>query len=481
MILEFGEWLPDLPALGNPGVLVASGAIPTPMGYRPVKDISTITDALTGTPLGVGSGTDAAGNVFVFAGDATKLYRLSAASWSDVSLTTYSATTAEPWEFVAYEDRMVAVNINDNPQSWVMGTSSAFANLTTTVKARHAAVVRDFLVLGSTNDGTYGSKPFRMWWSALGDPTDFTPAAATQCDFQDNPGGGWCQKVIGGEYGIGVYEKALWRMTYVGSPAVWQFDEVIRNRGALTPGAVANVGTMVFFLDADGFYMFDGQDLHPIGAEKVDRYFFNDLDQGYIDRVSATIDPNANLYIVSYPASGNNGEPNMLLIYNYQVQRWSIAAMDLDLIGQYRAPGYDVDTLGIADIDAVTINVDDRAYQGGDVQLIGFQSKKLGTFSGSNIAATLDTKEAQPAPRRRSFVPRAWPLVDGGTLTTQIGSRVRQVDSVTWGSAIAQRTDGSCPTSSEGRFHRARVNIAAGGTWSHAQGVEIEAVPTGMY
>ena len=32
----------------------------------------------------------------------------------------------------------------------------------------------------------------------------------------------------------------------------------------------------------------------------------------------------------------------------------------------------------------------------------------------------------------------------------------------------------------EGRYHKIRLSIAAGGTWYYAQGVEIDAVPTGF-
>ena len=39
-------------------------------------------------------------------------------------------------------------------------------------------------------------------------------------------------------------ERTLWRMTYVGPPLIFQFDEVERSRGLLTPGAASQLGRL---------------------------------------------------------------------------------------------------------------------------------------------------------------------------------------------------------------------------------------------
>ncbi|MBX6322973.1 MAG: hypothetical protein IRY94_14180, partial [Rhodospirillaceae bacterium] len=38
---------------------------------------------------------------------------------------------------------------------------------------------------------------------------------------------------------------------------------------------------------------------------------------------------------------------------------------------------------------------------------------------------------------------------------------------------------GACPVRARGRYHRARVTVAAGGDWSHLQGLDIELAPAG--
>jgi hypothetical protein len=43
------------------------------------------------------------------------------------------------------------------------------------------------------------------------------------------------QKVVGGEYGLVFQERAVWKMTYIGSPVIFQFDLIERSRGAFAP------------------------------------------------------------------------------------------------------------------------------------------------------------------------------------------------------------------------------------------------------
>ena len=77
-IIPFGEYLPDLPALGNPGATVAKNVIPHLAGYKPLSSLVTFSGALTARCQGAFSAIDTAGVTNVYAGDATSLYRLTA-------------------------------------------------------------------------------------------------------------------------------------------------------------------------------------------------------------------------------------------------------------------------------------------------------------------------------------------------------------------------------------------------------------------
>ena len=86
MQLPFGEWLPDLPDHTNPGATQALNVYPAVNSYRPWKSISTTSgNALTARSQGAASFKSDTGVISIFAGDATKLYKLTSNSFVDES------------------------------------------------------------------------------------------------------------------------------------------------------------------------------------------------------------------------------------------------------------------------------------------------------------------------------------------------------------------------------------------------------------
>src|SRR3990167_4893468 len=110
-IMRFGEYLPDLPALDNPGSPYVNNVLPFLDGaYRPLKDVSAITSALTARCRGAYSvrNTDAA--AYTYAGDATKLYEITggATSFTDRSGVTYYSGGGQKRGFRKVNQKMIA-------------------------------------------------------------------------------------------------------------------------------------------------------------------------------------------------------------------------------------------------------------------------------------------------------------------------------------------------------------------------------------
>jgi len=485
MIIPFGEWLPDQPDLANPGSLTVDGCIPQAQGYGPLNSYVAIAAALDARPKGMGAGRSSDGDTHTYAGDASKIYELSAGAATDISKAGgYSVLSDNLWEFETYGDDMMAANLAEFPQRINMDTGALFSDITTDFKAAHIATARDFVMMGNTWDTTDGLTPHMLRWSALGDNTDFTYSATTQSDFQLILGGGGVQKIIGGEDATIFMERSIWKATYVGSPVIWQFDEVVPKRGAYVSGGVVRYGERIFFLDSDGFFVFQGNQAIPIGNEKVDRFFFGDdatsgdLDKTYVDRITSAVDPEKKIIIWSYPGAGNvSGKPNKFLIFNYELGRWSSASYDSDMVASGFNLGYTLEQLDTItpSLDALgSVSLDSRSISGGDNQIFVFDGFQPGVMTGGHVAATFDSMEKQLIPGSRADVMGVKPLVDGGTITVQTSGRETQQAAISFDTAATLRADGVADARSGGFFHRFRVNIAAGGTWSHAQGVEVD-------
>jgi hypothetical protein len=493
-VIPFAEWLPDQPEFNNPGSTVIKNVIPAAVSYKPVKGLAVQSNALDSPCLGAVSGIDTSGNVNIYAGDSSQLYKFSADTFSDASRsgtasTAYSVGANENWEFAQFGNVMTATHVDDPVQSITMGGTNFADLIVSTLKpqARHVTVIKNFLVLGNTREsGT--NYPQRVRWSALDDASDFDASQSTQSDFQDLYGeGGWVMKVVGGESGLIFQERAIWRMTYIGSPFVFQFDQVEINRGTIAKNSVARYGTKIYFLAEDGFFAINtlGGESQAIGKERVDEYFFNDFDPTYPHKVVGVVDPENSVIWWAYPGPANNdGTPNRLLLYNWVVNRWSRADIDVQWLFRTARTGVTLDDLDTtsSSIDSLVFSLDSRIWAGDPLQVLaGFDtSNKLGHFSGSALASTLETSEVQLFPGRRAFVSLLRPYVEGESVvpTVQVGMRDKHTDSVSYGSAVSLDSLGEAAVRSNGRFTRFRVNTT--GTFEHAQGIEIlAATPVG--
>ena len=482
MQVTFGIYAPDLPPMDNQGVTVALNVLPSGDSYRSFPSTVVYSGALTARCQGATSGRDAQGNTFNFAGDATKLYRLSATVWSNVSkVGGYTTGAEEQWNFTQWGNQILATNFADDIQEFTMGTSSVFANLSaTSPKARYISVVRNNVVVANTYDVSDGFVPYRIRWSAIGDATAWTPSVTTQSDFQDLEGdGGFCQQVVGGETGTIFQERSIWRMTYVGSPLIYQFDEVERGRGTPAPGSVTKIGAAIPYLGSDGFYIFDGQQSVPIGADQIDKTFYADLDESYINRISSTVDPINKIIFWASPGQQNTGgNPNRIWAYNYSPnakKRWAYADQNIEYIYRSLAEGYTLDGLDAisTNLDLLPFSLDSRVWSGNSALFSGFNSDhKQVNFTGSALSATIETQETELTPNMRTNIQEIRPFVEGfTTMTIQIGGRNSLADSVTWGSAISANSAGNFPCRSNYRYHRMRINLS--GAFTHAQGLNL--------
>ena len=482
-MLKFGPYLPDLPAYENPGLVDARNVTPAEGFYRPFHDLSPYSAALGSRCIGAFTAKDTSGNVNLFAGTTTKLNRLSGSgtAWEDVSDASCSATTY--YSFCQFGSVVIATGLDNNVKAYTLGGSTDFANLAgSPPKAQFCAVVRDFVMLAKLD-----TLPQRVRWCAFDDPTDWTVAAATQADYQDLVGdGGPISGIVGGEYAVIFQERAVFRATYIGPPLVFQFDRIEQARGTRAPGSIAAIGTMIFYLAEDGFYMFNGMQSVPIGQGKLDRTFLADLDDSNIERISSGIDPVNRLYCVAYPGQGNaSGTPNRMLIVHWPTGNWAIVETMVEILfAGASSLGYtleDLDNIS-SSLDALPASLDDGQWSGGVVRFAAFDSDhKLGYFTGDTLQATFETGDAQIYPGRRSFIRSVRPMIEGEcSIDVTIATKNRLNDDLVYGSPSPQNAIGECPQRANGRYVRAKTVIAAGGSWTKAVGLDFDATAEGI-
>ena len=482
---RFGEWLPDQPALENPGVTLATNVVPVAAGYKAMKTMADYSGAAAAYVRGIFAAKGSNDTNNLFAGDATKLYLLSAGDSSLANKSksgNYTLGTKDAWRFVQFGDRVIAAHGTDDIlQSYVIGTSSLFADLSGTPAARYIAVVRDFVVTGYVRYSST-THPWRVYWSAIDDATGWT-IGTNQSDIQDIADIGNITGIVGGEYGVVLFENGIVRMTYAGSPLIFQFDKVETSRGCPYPGSVANVGPFVFYLSQDGFYLFDGNSSRSIGSEKIDRTFFDEFDKANAHRMTVGVDPRNKLIIWSYPTTSST--PNKILVYNYLLERWSSIELEHDSVASFFSPSYTLENVDNVNssIDALETSLDDALWVGGEFFLGGSKDKKIQTFTGAALTATVQTAEFENTPGQASMVTQIQPYVtrdnDATTpaISAQVASRARPHALQSFGTASNVNANNFIPLRSSGRFHQIKFSASDFGTF---QGFDMAIQAGGM-
>lgn len=469
--VSFSEWQPDQPDLATASTVVTN-AIPDSNSYRCIGALSPVSaNALDSVCLGAVWAQDDDGNYFYFAGNTTKLYRLSGVSFSDVSkVGGYSAAS---WEFAKWDQRLIAVNVSEPTQYFDMGSSSSFADLAgSPPKAKHIATVRDFIIMGNLDEGGT-SYPSRLRWSGFNNSEQWVSSQATQSDFQDLLGrGGAIQRIVPGETGLILQEHSIRRMTYVGPPTIFRIDEVEKDRGCQAPNSVAWSGDLVFYYSHDGFFMKQGDNPSvPIGTEKVDRFFKDDLSGGDFDGIRGAVDRSNKIIAWCYPSSSSG--TNRVIMYRWDIKKWSVIDQDAKIIIEYVSPAYTLEDLDgvLGNIDDNSINVDSTAYLGGSVHLGAFGSDhKLSTFSGSALPGTIETNELGDPAGRRISIKSVRPITDGA-VTICVGTRNNQNENYNYGPPVSVNAKGEMSFRTSARYHRFKVSIT--GDFKQAQGVDV--------
>ena len=482
--MKFSEWLPDRDAFENPGLVKAHNVFPGTY-YKPVRELISQTDALGSDCIGAYSTKNDSGASLNYAGSQNKLYKLSSGTWSDVSQDGDYATADEHrWKFIRFGDTVIASNRSDDIQQ-VGIAGGAFADLAgSPPKASHLAVVRDFLVLSNLETGSN-----QVHWSGLNDITEWTVGTA-ESDSQVFPEGGPITGMVGGEFGLIFQENQITRMEYQGPPLNFSFDVIEIGLGAITGGSIIRFGVQTFYLSSNGFYMTDGTQSYPIGSEKIDKYFFSMLDENLLYKMTSTIDPINKLVIWSYVSTASpTRNPNRLIIYNWDLKRWSEVSADADadtdtsfdhqLIYTSLSEDYtlvELDEFGA--LATIQTPLDSRIWMGGTLVLSAFNdNNSSASFTGGVMTGTIKTGEFELNEFQMSLITQIWPEIDG-SVDIKIASRDSHQDAQVTTGDIGVNSIGFAPFSKHGRFHDFNFTFTG---WSRASGFKIKAEATGEY
>lgn len=527
--IEFTEWTPDLPSVVQ-NLSTAKNVIATQIGYAPfpsaVNYSQAASESLNSVFVARYSGTTS-----VYAGGATKLFKLDGADYTmdNVSKTGNYASVVK-WNFCQFGDVIICANNINKLQS---ATSGSFDDLNASAPiAKYVTVVRDFVVAANLDGGSNFNK---VQWSDINDETNWTSGSTSQSDYQIIPDGGNITGITGGEFGLVLLERAIYRMTYIGSPLFFQFDAITKSLGCTVDGSVTKYGNITYFLGEDGFYACDGQTVTPIGNQKVDRWFYSNANPSLLSTMTATADPSRKIVMWNF---ANIFGGRSVMIYNWQVNKWTYGETSADVMATLASPGmtlegltapyevtagsfvaakeYAIASIGTTDftligasantvgvrftatgvgsgtgkavdlaaaaaedytLDTMQVSLDSPLFAGGSYFLGGADGAYVVTFSGQPMQAQIDT--GYIGSQYNSTITLARPIVDNGSADVAVLSVNLLSEVKDFGDYTSANGENRVPLRSNGKYHKLSIK-PTGSRWSNVMAVDIDVTPQGV-
>ena len=479
----FGEWRPDqADSTGNNSndLEMAFNVYPSATGYAPFPKATPIStpmpDAQDITGMTTARYND---DIFTIAGTKFNLYKgnnLTRVS-SDVEAIGKASGYKVPtvgWHFIQYGNSVLATNGSDKIQVMNILGSGKFDDIPQAPVCRSMCIVRDFVVAGYC-DGESN----RVQWSDLNNELQWDSDESNQADYQNLAGGGQVKAVTGGEFGLILQDKAVTRMTYAGTPWIFQFDLISDNIGCLSGKSAIQHNGISYWLSHEGMIACDGTKVINIGSGKVNDWLFKEVDLTQVsnitDNTSVAIDPIKNLIVWNFPTKTDD---RLMLKYNYSTQRFSTGTTKAQIVAGLETDGTTLEALDadFPNLDTMPISLDSTLFIGGQFSFCGAEGGEIVAFNLQNDNSYLTTNDMEFG--GFSVVTSAQPIVENGSAEFQVSSRNALNEGILFGSASAASDENRADLRSGGKYHRVRMR--ATDNWTNSVGFDLDVTPQGQ-
>jgi hypothetical protein len=480
-VIPFAPFEPDrtpFTAGASPNVI---NCLPVADGWGPLQQFVAVSDALAAAPKGAIAVRTSSGTYKIFAFTTTKAYQLDTSdySWDDVSRLAggdYACPSTDQWSLAVFGTYLIACNLADDPQYIDIDSGTNFAALPgSPPTAKFVGTAGDFVILAHT-----ATSPLQVRTSAIGNAGAWTVGLNLSGD-QTLPDGEDISGLFSAETGCLIFQRKKIRQLSITASVDYPFAITVLNasRGTIAPYSMTGIGPdHLGYLSSDGFCL--GVEGRTIGTEKVDRWFFDTIDQAQVQDVRGAIDPYKKLFLWQATKPDTT---KFMLAYSWALDRWGYSDQSTTLLTDLITPSvsWDGATALFATWDDATVSWDSRLLVGGSPTFGGFNSSyQLGFFTGTPMAARMDTGKVWLANPQKAFVTGARAVTDAATHTITFGSQGTHGGSMTFGSAVSLNALGIADKRIDGLWHQFRLDIAAGETWTHADGIAPKFRPSGF-
>ena len=423
----------------------------------------------------------------------------------------YSATATENWTSTVMGGVLVMTNGFDEPQYWelisgVPATVQKMQNLnnfTASTECKSMRAFRSFLVaLNITSSGI--NYPRVVKWSTEAGvqttPTSWDISSATvdagEYELADSKG-----EILDGlplRDTFMIYkEDSIYSMSYVGTPFIFQFNQLSPSVGALSKNCVAEFDGGHFFLGNGDVYINDGQRIQSILPHKIRDYIFGEIDGSNFKKSFVVADyGNTEMWACFPTPTSATNQCNKAVVWNWTNKAFTIRDIpDLADIGYGTIPDPNAFTTWAAAIptwsSALGTWTETWSQSENVLVMASPTDTKLYRNASGNREDTTDmtsfiertgitmTAQQQPDHSTVKRIKAIWPKMEvsgsDNTVNVYVGTQNSTEEAVSWSDAVAFNPDTQSKVSvrKSGKLYGVKFESTGDFNW-RLDGYEVE-------
>ena len=241
------------------------------------------------------------------------------------TLTGGTPITAVDWTLDSWGQILISCPLNGPIYTWSPNAGEPNANVIPQAPTVNDGVFvampqRQIIAWGSTTNGI--KDPLLIRWCDVEDYNQWTALITNQAGSYRIPKGSRIVECIqAGQQGLIWTDLGIWAMQYVGSPYVYQFNELGTGCGLIGRKAATSINGITYWMGQSQFFRLSGNGVEPIRCPIWD-VVFQDLDTANLDRIRVAANSRFGEISWYFPTKGNSGENNGYIKYNFVLEQW---------------------------------------------------------------------------------------------------------------------------------------------------------------
>lgn len=187
-------------------------------------------------------------------------------------------------------------------------------------------VDRHVIAFGAAPLGSSNIDPLLVRWSDQENAAKWAPTATNSAGGQVIATGTSIIGAVKARQEIIIFtDEGLHSMRYIGAPFIYSFSLIANNVSMASPNAGIAIGDAVFFMDIDGFYVYNG------GVQRIPcdvfAYVFENFNQSQKFKVFAYNNPDFSEITWFYPVGEGNTDVTNYVTFNYVESNWCVGTL----------------------------------------------------------------------------------------------------------------------------------------------------------